>query len=447
MNLITVGDNISFSSYEFVKSVEDDQFAKRQIFQNVLYTLITAFGTISNVFVIAVIITWERNKSNKNVTQLFALNLAFADILFILSLPLYSLQIQNGSVGDALCKFKRTMDHLNYHASILFLTVMSLDRLLATVYLMRMRVYRTRRNAWYACVIVWLLALATSSPYGYYAKTSSSKLGLSCQLSFPVPETNISKALASFEDIPVEESEEKILDVLYNFYDINKTLEEASNASEGIELADCENIKHKTSLLYRRYLIFKFIFFYVIPIIAIIGSYSIILLTATRRLSKMPLNQKKMRKHMVVTIACMVIAFIVCWSPLLVWNLVTTFSSIQQTSIGNCQWIETIFEVLAFSNSALTPVFYWLTSHSFRQKIFASYRYLKNGRKLNFLVLIKREDSNSKFTRSFRDFSKSNREGQVLISMENRKDTNETIETTMQTSNSTTEKLITSEKV
>ena len=33
-----------------------------------------------------------------------------------------------------------------------------------------------------------------------------------------------------------------------------------------------------------------------------------------------------MREHMVATILAMVIAFIVCWTPLLVWNLLTTVS-------------------------------------------------------------------------------------------------------------------------
>ena len=42
---------------------------------------------------------------------------------------------------------------------------MSLDRLLATVFLMRMRVHRTRNTATWCCVIVWVVAIATAYPW------------------------------------------------------------------------------------------------------------------------------------------------------------------------------------------------------------------------------------------------------------------------------------------
>ncbi len=79
---------------------------------------------------------------------------------------------------------------------------MSIDRLLATVYLIRMRIYRTRRNAFYACLLVWIFALLTSSPYGFYARVSrlpeqhliGTGQGL-CEVAFPSDDPNASQMI------------------------------------------------------------------------------------------------------------------------------------------------------------------------------------------------------------------------------------------------------------
>ena len=73
------------------------------------------------------------------------------------------------------------IDHVNYHASILFLTAMSVDRCLATTYLMATRVYRTRNNATRCSWAIWLVAVATGVPFMLYSKMRDGK----CQVEFP----------------------------------------------------------------------------------------------------------------------------------------------------------------------------------------------------------------------------------------------------------------------
>ena len=73
------------------------------------------------------------------------------------------------------------IDHVNYHASILFLTAMSVDRCLATTYLMATRVYRTRNNATRCSWAIWLVAVATGVPFMLYSKVRDGK----CQVEFP----------------------------------------------------------------------------------------------------------------------------------------------------------------------------------------------------------------------------------------------------------------------
>ena len=77
------------------------------------------------------------------------------------------------------------MDHINYHASILLLTAMSLDRVLATVYLIETRVHRTRKNATRVCLVVWLVSLASGIPFMLYSKVQVVLGKDSCGMSFP----------------------------------------------------------------------------------------------------------------------------------------------------------------------------------------------------------------------------------------------------------------------
>ena len=72
-------------------------------------------------------------------------------------------------------------DHINYHASILFLTAMSIDRCLATKYLIETRVHRTRKNATRASLTIWLVSFLTGVPFMLYSKARDGK----CQVEFP----------------------------------------------------------------------------------------------------------------------------------------------------------------------------------------------------------------------------------------------------------------------
>ena len=77
------------------------------------------------------------------------------------------------------------MDHTSYRASILLLTAMSLDRVLATVYLIETRVYRTRKNASKVCWVIWLVSLASSFYFFLYSKVIKVEDIKVCGLSFP----------------------------------------------------------------------------------------------------------------------------------------------------------------------------------------------------------------------------------------------------------------------
>uniref|UniRef100_A0A1A8L465 Neuropeptides B/W receptor 2 n=1 Tax=Nothobranchius pienaari TaxID=704102 RepID=A0A1A8L465_9TELE len=131
----------------------------------------------------------------KTVTNMFILNLAIADDLFTLVLPISIADhlLNYWPFGDILCKIILSVDHYNIFSSIYFLTVMSIDRYLvvwATVRSKRMP-YRTYRAAKIISFCVWVLAIIIVMPFtvfaGVYVSPDDGRK--SCVLSFPSPES------------------------------------------------------------------------------------------------------------------------------------------------------------------------------------------------------------------------------------------------------------------
>ncbi|KAG7323616.1 hypothetical protein KOW79_013318 [Hemibagrus wyckioides] len=98
----------------------------------VVYSVICAVGLTGNTAVIYVILKAPKMKT---VTNLFILNLAIADDLFTLVLPINIAEhlLNYWPFGELLCKVILSIDHYNIFSSIYFLTVMSADRYLVVI--------------------------------------------------------------------------------------------------------------------------------------------------------------------------------------------------------------------------------------------------------------------------------------------------------------------------
>lgn len=164
----------------------------------IIYSIICAVGLTGNTAVIYVILKAPKMKT---VTNMFILNLAIADDLFTLVLPISIAEhlLHYWPFGEVLCKVILSIDHYNIFSSIYFLTVMSVDRylvVLATVRSKRMP-YRTYRAAKIVSLCVWLLVILIVMPFTVFAGVfvnPDSTERKSCVLSFPSPEGSWFKA-------------------------------------------------------------------------------------------------------------------------------------------------------------------------------------------------------------------------------------------------------------
>uniref|UniRef100_A0AAJ7TRN7 Melanin-concentrating hormone receptor 1 n=1 Tax=Petromyzon marinus TaxID=7757 RepID=A0AAJ7TRN7_PETMA len=103
------------------------------------------------------------------------LNLALADLLFLLCMPFLSHQLLGHSAwrfGAPLCRLIVSLDATTQFGSTYLLTALTLDRYLATVRPLGALSLRLRRprTAAAAIVALWLLALLSATPYWLYAR-------------------------------------------------------------------------------------------------------------------------------------------------------------------------------------------------------------------------------------------------------------------------------------
>ncbi|XP_033472821.1 chemerin-like receptor 2 [Epinephelus lanceolatus] len=143
--------------------VEHRQRETMHIISVVIYIISFVLGLIGNGTVIWV----TAFKSKKTVNSIWLLNLAMADFVFVLFLPFYIdyiLRDFHWDFGVFMCKINSFVSVMNMYASVLFLTVLSIDRYVSLVHLNWSQRYRTTERAWYVCCCIWAVAAITSCP-------------------------------------------------------------------------------------------------------------------------------------------------------------------------------------------------------------------------------------------------------------------------------------------
>ncbi|KAM9316699.1 C-C chemokine receptor type 6 [Gastrophryne carolinensis] len=128
------------------------------------FFLIFVFGLIGNILVV---VTFSYYKKSKTMTDIFLLNMAIADILFIFTLPFWAVYsyTNNWSLGDFMCKLIRSIYAINFNCSMLLLACVGIDRYVAIVQVtksIRLRNVALSHKT-LLCAVVWIIAALLSS--------------------------------------------------------------------------------------------------------------------------------------------------------------------------------------------------------------------------------------------------------------------------------------------
>lgn len=127
----------------------------------VIYALVFVLSLLGNSLVILVVLYSQIGHS---VTDVYLLNLAIADLLFALTLPIWAVSKVKGWIfGTPLCKIVSLLKEVNFYSSILLLACISMDRYLAIVHATRTL---TQKRHWvkFICLGIWALSLILSLP-------------------------------------------------------------------------------------------------------------------------------------------------------------------------------------------------------------------------------------------------------------------------------------------
>ncbi|KAM4750892.1 C-C chemokine receptor type 7 [Anableps anableps] len=101
----------------------------RHWFIPLFYTIICLLGVTGNLLVIATVFYFKRLK---NMTDVYLLNLSFADLLFALSLPFWAANsMAEWILGLFLCKAMHTIYKVSLYSSMFLLSLISVDRYFA----------------------------------------------------------------------------------------------------------------------------------------------------------------------------------------------------------------------------------------------------------------------------------------------------------------------------
>ncbi|XP_077312004.1 N-formyl peptide receptor 2-like [Lithobates pipiens] len=147
------------------------KFSKSYILYMVVLCGICLLGITGN----GLVIWFVAFRMKKTVNSFWFLSLAFADFIFCLFLPLtvtYLALGYNWPFGDFMCKLRYFVLYLNLSASVIQLTIISIDRCISVVFPVWCRNHHTVRLAVKVILAIWIVCLLLNVSYFINAHVS-----------------------------------------------------------------------------------------------------------------------------------------------------------------------------------------------------------------------------------------------------------------------------------
>uniref|UniRef100_A0A8C5X5Q0 G-protein coupled receptors family 1 profile domain-containing protein n=1 Tax=Malurus cyaneus samueli TaxID=2593467 RepID=A0A8C5X5Q0_9PASS len=273
----------------------------------VILSLSFIIGTPGNCIVIWIVCTKMKQVS---LSVLLILNLAIADVLVLITLPIWIYSFADSWVfGVIFCKTLVFIIYCSMYASIFLITALSLERLMAVFYPFTMQRYKRKEKASLVMFLIWFLSIA---------------FGISV--------------------IPFQETEEM----------------------SGRLLCTCRSYSSNRQKV--SYLLLETLAGFVIPFLIICTCY----VCVARRISRMTYQSKQRSERL---IASVVVAFILCWFPHHLFNILDIISieielSNEEMSLALEEIVDKgvyISGALVFISSCINPLLYAFMSKLFEQ--------------------------------------------------------------------------------
>ncbi|XP_015237964.1 PREDICTED: C-C chemokine receptor type 6-like [Cyprinodon variegatus] len=287
-----------------------------------IHSIICILGFVGNSLVI---LTYALYKRSRSMTDVFLLNVAIADLLFVMALPfiVYN-ELYHWPMGQVACKLLRGSYSVNLYSGMLMLACISVDRYIAIVQARRSFRLRSLTHGYVICALIWVFALLVSVPtfyfYHWYEPSHHDVIWVS-----GIKEDNTSVAPQYVCEWKFEES---------------KVAKMVKVAVPGTQLA---------------------IGFF-LPLIIMIFCYTTVIVTLQKA--------KNFQRHKAVRVVLVVVlVFIVCHLPYnlaLIYDTVSMFKESSCNEVDSLLMAKSVLETFAYLHCCLNPVLYAFIGVKFR---------------------------------------------------------------------------------
>uniref|UniRef100_A0A3Q0R369 Chemokine (C-C motif) receptor 9a n=1 Tax=Amphilophus citrinellus TaxID=61819 RepID=A0A3Q0R369_AMPCI len=188
-----------YDTYDYGDNFLCDRQSVREFrshYEPPLFWLISLVGGAGNLAVVWIYLNYRRRL--KTMTDVYLLNLAVADLLFLVTLPLWAAEASHSWIfGTPLCKINSALYKVNLFSSMLLLTCISVDRYIAIVQTTKAHNSQMERLrcSRIVCAGVWLLALLLATPELVFAEPAKVESQEYCRMVFPSQLGNNTKIL------------------------------------------------------------------------------------------------------------------------------------------------------------------------------------------------------------------------------------------------------------
>ncbi|XP_008498462.2 succinate receptor 1 [Calypte anna] len=144
-----------------------------------MYSLEFILGFTGNIIVVFGYIFCLKNWKSGNI---YLFNLSLSDLLFLCTLPMLvnSYSRDQWEMGSFLCNSNRYLLHANLYSSILFLTAISIDRYMLIRYPFREHFLQKKKTALLVSAAIWIGVILELLPLVYFLEPITSDNNYSC---------------------------------------------------------------------------------------------------------------------------------------------------------------------------------------------------------------------------------------------------------------------------
>lgn len=280
-----------------------------QIAALVFYGLVVLLGVPGN----AVVVWVTGFCMPRSVTSLWFLNLALADLLCCLSVPLLMVSLVHDDhwhFGPLACKMVKSLFYLVMYCSILQLVLISVDRWMLVSRPVWCQNNRRPKHAGFVCVAVWCLSLIGSIPQFIYTQ----------------------------------------------------------EIEAGGEKRECVTVHtHRSAWLVTSY---RFVVGFLLPFLVIVVCHLVVYRKAESGLAR----GRNRSKRTVKVIIAVVLSFFLCWLPLYILDFLVLVTPRDSPRSPSVYLAHILTLCLAYFNSCLNPLLYVCLGRSFKDSMSRSLR-------------------------------------------------------------------------